>query len=290
MHRDTQDSQSFAVFRNLEFGWSVKALWYPLGLQSCACKCRVSPYPRNLPAITAVVILMRTLHRTGSTLAFYFLLVSPNAPEDFDDLSPLEEQAFREAYGEHPSVAPGDSPWVEMLERVLDEDPFDLRARSEAVRHERKLALHPERLFEAACSLLVYWQASGLPEVSKSKDATDAATMGAEALSHAIPRLLQDDEQLQRMGVRPEPAEIQEYAELIGELPVPPGSEREFLVRFNRMPHKRRAFLYPLLFQGQSLADRAAATGNTIEAVQKKFMKHFKPLLEGLPKGPGEMS
>lgn len=216
--------------------------------------------------------------------------MSSNASDDSEDLSPLEEELFRQVYGEHPSVAPEESQWVEMLDQVLEKDPFDLRARAESVRHERKLALHPERLFESACSLLVYWQASGLPESVKGKHAADTAAMGSEALSHAIPRLIQDDDRLHRMGIPPEDSEQLEYEELVGELPVPNGAEREFLIRFNRMPFKRRAFLYPLLFQGQSLADRAQASGNSHEVVQKKFMKHFKPLIDGLRGGSGGVS
>jgi hypothetical protein len=235
-------------------------------------------------------MFMQALRPIGFRLAPIALPVSSHASDEPDDLSPLEEELFREVYGEHRSVAPGDSQWVEMLDQVLERDPFDLRARSEAERHERKLALHPDRLFEAACALLVYWQASGLPESARGKDAEDTAAMGAEALGHAIPRLLQDDQRLQGLGIPPDPSEQREYEELVGELPVPNGAEREFLIRFNRMPAKRRAFLYPLLFQGQTLAERAQATGMSAEVVQKKFMKHFKPLIQGLREDRGGLA
>lgn len=210
------------------------------------------------------------------------LPVSSTPPDDSEAPEPFDEELFRSTYGEHPAVSPEDSEWVELLDQVLEKDPFDLRARSEAVRHERKLALHPDRLFESACSLLVYWQSSALPKSAAGLDPEDTGALATQALDHAIPRLLQDDERAHRIGQRPDEVDQHGYEELVGALPVPDGAERDFLVRFNRTPYKRRAFLYPFLFQGQSLAERARETGNTVEAVQKKFMKQLTPLLDGL--------
>lgn len=183
-------------------------------------------------------------------------------------------------FDEGPSGEPSPAePWIDRLGEVLDGDAFDLRPRIDKHRDRLCFAVHPERVFEAASSLLLLWQAAGQvhdPLVDGLEPSADQIDV---AVTRAIRRLVAEDADPHAVGFASDEELRRAGAQMVEHLPVAPADGHGFLTRFNRLDITIRRWLYPMLFLGWSMEKSAKLAGMTAAELTEEFKDQYGRLL-----------
>lgn len=169
--------------------------------------------------------------------------------------------------------------WIDRLDEVLEGDAFDLRPRIDKHRDRLCFAVHPERVYEAASSLLVLWQAAGQAHDPLVDGLEPAADQIDVAVTRAIRRLVSEDADPQATGFESEAELRYAGAEMVEHLPVEPVDGHAFLTRFNRLDITIRRWLYPMLFLGWDLNRAAKLAGMTRKELTEEFKDQYGRLL-----------
>lgn len=199
-----------------------------------------------------------------------------NAPPSGDSGGGFWGSFFDEGASGEPSPA---EPWIDRLDEVLEGDTFDLRPRIDKHRDRLCFAVHPERVYEAASSLLLLWQAAGQvhdPLVDGLEPSADQIDV---AVTRAIRRLVAEDADPQAVGFASDEELRFAGAEMVEHLPVDPIDGHGFLTRFNRLDITIRRWLYPMLFLGWDLQRAAKLAGMTREELTAEFKDQYGRLL-----------
>ena len=180
--------------------------------------------------------------------------------------------------GESGEPSPAD-PWIDRLDEVLAGDAFDLRPRIDKHRDRLCFAIHPERVYEAASSLLVLWQAAGQEHDPLVDGLEPSADLIDIAVTRAIRRLVAEDADPQAVGFASEEELGSAGAEMVAHLPVRPSDGQGFLTRFNRLDIAIRRWLYPMLFLGWDMQRTAKLAGMTSDELTVEFKDQYGRLL-----------